>query len=94
VRDLVAQSPEFARIWLQHEARGKSAEVKTFVHQEVGSLTLRMQTFDVRSAPGQQRFVYHAEPGSPSAHAIRLLGSVAATSDRDGHDRRITAPPR
>jgi hypothetical protein len=53
-----------------------------------------MQTFDVRSAPGQQRFVYHAEPGSPSAHAIRLLGSVAATSDRDGHDRRITAPPR
>jgi transcriptional regulator with XRE-family HTH domain len=87
VRDLVSQSPEFARIWSRQEARGKSAEVKTFIHRDVGRLTLRMQTFDVRSAPGQQLVVYHAEPGSSSAHAIRLLGSVAATSDRDGYDR-------
>ncbi len=38
-----------------------------------------MQTFDVRSAPGQQLVVYHAEPGSPSADAMRLLGTITAT---------------
>ena len=38
-----------------------------------------MQTFDIREAPGQQLVVYHAEPGSPDAQALRLLGSIAAT---------------
>jgi len=33
----------------------------------------------VRAAPGQQLIVYQAEPGSPSAHALSLLVSVAAT---------------
>jgi hypothetical protein len=51
------------------------------VHRDIGELTVRMQTFDVRSAPGQQLVVYHAEPGSPSAQALRLLGSLAATED-------------
>jgi hypothetical protein len=41
-----------------------------------------MQTFDVRSAPGQELVVYHAEPASPSSEALTLLGSLAATSRR------------
>jgi hypothetical protein len=40
-----------------------------------------MQTFAVRSAPGQELVVYQAEPGSPSADAVALLGSLAATAD-------------
>jgi hypothetical protein len=40
-----------------------------------------MQTFDVRSAPGQHLVVYHAEPGTSSAQALDLLGSLAATAD-------------
>jgi hypothetical protein len=83
VRHLTQQSPEFARIWARHEARGKSAEVKTFVHPDVGRVTLRMQTLDVRSSPGQQLVVYLAEPGSRDADAIRLLGTVAATASAD-----------
>ncbi|WP_243714450.1 hypothetical protein [Actinomadura bangladeshensis] len=38
-----------------------------------------MQTFDVRSSPGQELVVYHAEPGSSSGEALALLGSLAAT---------------
>ncbi|MFD0683875.1 helix-turn-helix transcriptional regulator [Actinomadura fibrosa] len=80
--ELLAQSPEFAELWARHDARGKALESKRFHHREVGPLTLSMQTFDVRSSPGQELVVYHAEPGSASSEALRLLGSLAATSAR------------
>jgi transcriptional regulator with XRE-family HTH domain len=76
---LLASSAEFRELWAAHEARAKSLERKRFQHPSVGALTLTMQTFDVRSAPGQQLVVYHAEPGSESAAALRLLGTLAAT---------------
>jgi transcriptional regulator with XRE-family HTH domain len=79
VEELRASSPEFREIWARNQARGKSAEVKTFVHRDVGRITVRMQTFDIREAPGQQLVVYHAEPGSADAQALALLGSIAAT---------------
>lgn len=77
--ELLAGSPEFVRLWADHDARGKRVEVKRFVHPEVGELELRMQAFDVRSAPGQQLVVYQAEPGSSSADGLTLLGTLAAT---------------
>lgn len=77
---MLENSPEFTELWRRNDARGKQAEVKTFRHRDVGELTLRMHTFDVRDAPGQQLVVYHAEPGSASADALALLGALAATA--------------
>ena len=71
---------EFRGLWERRDARRKCLARKTFRHGEVGTLTLNMQTFDVRSAPGQELIVYDADPGTPSADALKLLGSVAATS--------------
>ena len=76
---LLAESSAFTSFWSENDARGKQAATKRFAHPEVGPMTLQSQTFDVRSAPGQELAVYHAEPGSASAEALGLLGTLAAT---------------
>ncbi len=78
--ELLNTSAEFGELWAHHDVRGKSFDLKRFRHPDVGELTLGMQTFAVRSAPGQELVVYQAEPGSSSADALRLLGSLAATA--------------
>ncbi|OBF58501.1 transcriptional regulator [Mycolicibacterium monacense] len=78
--ELLNGSAEFRTLWERHDARGKSLTSKTFRHPEVGVLELTMQTFDVRSAPGQELVVYDAAPDSPGADALKLLGSIAATA--------------
>ena len=75
VGELSLKSPEFARMWAQHEVRAKTAETKHFVHPVVGELALRFENLTVASAPGQHLVVYHADPGSPAEHALALLGS-------------------
>ena len=76
---LLAESSSFTEMWRENDARGKQAATKRLVHPDVGPLTLETQTFDIRSAPGQELVVYHAEPGSPSADSLGLLGTLAAT---------------
>lgn len=59
---------------------GKTRDAKHLLHPDVGPLTLTYQAFDIRDAPGQQVVIDQAEPGSPSAQALGLLGSIHATS--------------
>ncbi|MET8989933.1 helix-turn-helix transcriptional regulator [Nonomuraea wenchangensis] len=87
VRDLAGRSADFARLWNAHTVRGKTQDAKQFLHPDVGPLTLTYQAFDVRDAPGQQLVIYHAEPGSDSAQALGLLGSIHATR-RQSEPRR------
>ena len=79
---MLRDSPEFTQLWARNDARGKTSGIKRFVHPDVGLLELHMQTFDVRSQPGQQLVVYHAELGSPSFEGLSLLGSLTATRTR------------
>ncbi|MGH4035939.1 helix-turn-helix transcriptional regulator [Actinomycetota bacterium Odt1-20B] len=82
VRTLTEHSADFTRLWNAHTVRGKTRDAKHFLHPEVGPLALTYQAFDVREAPGRQLVIYHAEPGSPSAHSLTLLGSIHATRSR------------
>ncbi|MGW8777072.1 helix-turn-helix transcriptional regulator [Streptomyces sp. NPDC055796] len=80
VRDLTEHSADFTRLWNAHAVRGKTSDAKDFLHPDVGPLTLTYQAFDVREAPGQQLVVYQAEPATPSAQALTLLGTLHATA--------------
>ncbi|MFD5895976.1 helix-turn-helix transcriptional regulator [Streptomyces sp. NPDC060366] len=79
---LTGASEEFAALWSSHTVYGKTRDAKELVHPDVGPLSLTYESFDVRGAPGQQAVIYHAEPGSPSAQALALLGSLDATRRR------------
>jgi transcriptional regulator with XRE-family HTH domain len=75
VTELSAGSPAFATLWAAHDVGVKRRDAKLLEHPEVGRVRLAFETFDVRSAPGQQLVVYGAEPGSRSAEALdRLAG--------------------
>lgn len=71
-------SAEFRRLWDDPEVRGKTMELKRLHHPLVGELDLTMQTFEVRSAPGQELVVYHPVAGSRTDDGLRLLGTLAA----------------
>jgi transcriptional regulator with XRE-family HTH domain len=76
---LTQSSGEFRDLWARQEARGKNVAAKTFLHPEVGVLSLLMQSFDVRASRGQQLIIFSAEPGTPSADALaRLRGSSSS----------------
>jgi hypothetical protein len=52
---------------------------KHYHHHVVGDLTLAYESFDLRAEPGLSMTIYAAEPDSPTAHALALLASWAAT---------------
>jgi transcriptional regulator with XRE-family HTH domain len=79
VGELSLKSEAFRTLWARHDIRQKRHETKRFRHPVVGELTLEYESLTINSAPGQQLVVYQAEPGSPSAHALSLLGSLTAT---------------
>ncbi|WP_327328106.1 helix-turn-helix transcriptional regulator [Streptomyces sp. NBC_01210] len=79
VGELSMKSADFRVLWARHDVRGKTREAKLFHHAQVGDLELHYEAFTVNSAPTQQLIVYQAEPGSTSADALALLGSLSAS---------------
>jgi hypothetical protein len=78
VGELSMKSADFRVLWSRHDVRGKTREAKLFHHAQVGDLELHYEAFTINSAPTQQLIVYQAEPGSTSADALALLGSLSA----------------
>ncbi|MGW6913852.1 helix-turn-helix transcriptional regulator [Kitasatospora sp. NPDC054939] len=83
LRRLTEESGEFAALWSSHTVHGKSHGTKGLVHPDVGPLSLTFRTFDVRGEPGQHLVVYQAPPGSPTAEALTLLGTLHAAHHRE-----------
>ncbi|MEV8407536.1 helix-turn-helix transcriptional regulator [Streptomyces niveus] len=85
VGELSVRSPEFRSLWAREYTRVPPYDIKRMRHSLVGELELRHEALTIRSAPGQQLIILHAEPGSPSADALALLGSIGAS---DAPERR------
>jgi transcriptional regulator with XRE-family HTH domain len=78
VGELSVKSEDFRRLWARHDVKEKTYGVKLMRHPLVGELTLSFETFRLGDDPEQSLITYHAEPGSPSADALRLLASWGA----------------
>jgi transcriptional regulator with XRE-family HTH domain len=80
VGELCTRSDDFRRLWGAHNVRTHGTGVKHFHHNVVGDLALAYEGLDLRAEPGLTMTIYAAEPDSPTAHALTLLASWAATA--------------
>lgn len=87
VGELSTRSEEFATRWAAHNVRHHRTGTKRLHHPVVGDLELDYEALDLPGDPGLRMFVYTAAPGSPSADALALLASWAATQDHSGQAR-------
>jgi transcriptional regulator with XRE-family HTH domain len=78
VGELSVRSGAFRSLWAREYTRVPPYEVKRMRHSVVGEVELRHEALTIRSTPGQQLIILQAEPGSPSADALALLGSLSA----------------
>ncbi|MFI0716309.1 hypothetical protein ACH4SK_38075 [Streptomyces inhibens] len=75
IGQLSLKSPEFRQLGAAHDVQDKGFGVKVVNQPPAGRLTLAYETLTLPADPDQQVITYHAEPGSPSAEALRLLAS-------------------
>src|SRR5215217_3741040 len=80
VGELSTRSDEFREHFAKHDVRFHVSGVRYFHHREVGDLELNYQRLELVFAAGLTIFPYTADPGTRSAEALSLLGSLAATT--------------
>lgn len=73
IGELSINSPDFARLWAEHDVRLCSSGTRLLHHPEIGDLDLRYEVLHLPDTDGQRLLVHTAEPGSTSADALRLL---------------------
>ncbi|MCT9105874.1 helix-turn-helix domain-containing protein [Streptomyces mirabilis] len=84
VGELSVKSEDFRRLWATHDVKEKSHGVKRMRHPLVGDLSLQYESFRLPDDSEQSLVTYHAEPGSASAEALRLLASWGTDATRAG----------
>jgi transcriptional regulator with XRE-family HTH domain len=91
VGELSMKSDRFRKLWARHDVRRGESATSVIRHPRVGDLRLRREKFAIAGTDGLILAVYHADPGSPSADALALLGSLTATDPPVGDDRASRA---
>jgi len=79
VGELSVKSERFRRLWARHDIRRGESAASVIRHPRVGDLQLRREKFVIAGTDGLVLTIYHADPGSRSADALALLGSITAT---------------
>jgi transcriptional regulator with XRE-family HTH domain len=89
VGELATHSPEFRTWWAGHTVKTHTAGTKRIHHPVVGDLTVAYETLALASAPDIRLVTYLTDRGTPSADAIDLLRSWAATTSSSLGPRRL-----
>jgi transcriptional regulator with XRE-family HTH domain len=79
IGELSTRSEDFRGRWAAHDVKLSCAYVKALHHPVVGDVTLTYEALHLPNDAGQRILVYAAEPATPSAEALALLASWAAT---------------
>ena len=83
VGELSTRSEDFRVRWATHDVQFHRTGFKRLRHPVVGALDLTYEAMEFPSDPGLTLLVYTAEANSPTADALGLLASWAATVDRE-----------
>lgn len=75
VDDLLTISPDFAELWEQRPVYKPNSGSKTFIHPEIGPITLDCDFLTVRDSD-LRLIVYTAPPGSEAAGQLDLLAAI------------------
>ncbi|WP_309116552.1 helix-turn-helix transcriptional regulator [Saccharothrix sp.] len=88
VRELVLESPEFARLWKRQDVQGHPHGRRVLHHPDVGTITLRFQVMHLVGARGWRTVTYYADPGTADHDGMVMLDMAA-----DDHAAHPTEPP-
>ncbi|WP_457101704.1 helix-turn-helix transcriptional regulator [Microbacterium sp. P5_E9] len=91
VGELSTRSERFRTLWAAHNVRFHRTGVKHLHHPVVGDLELSYEAFELPSDPGLTMQTYTAEPGTPSADALKVLASWAATTSTSAPRTGVTS---
>ena len=83
IGELSTRSEEFRTRWAAHNVRFHRTGIKRLHHPIVGDLELTFEALELPADPGLRITTYTAEADTPSADALNLLASWAATIDQD-----------
>jgi transcriptional regulator with XRE-family HTH domain len=82
VGELSTRSELFRRRWASHDVQFHRSGQKRLRHPVVGRLDLDYEGMELASSPGLHLNVYTAAAGTPTADALRLLASWAASQEQ------------
>jgi transcriptional regulator with XRE-family HTH domain len=93
VGELSTQSELFRQRWASQDVRFHRSGRKRLRHPSVGQLDLDFEALELPSEPGLQLNIYTAAAGTPSADALKLLASWAASQDQLGTEHDAPSRP-
>jgi len=81
VGELSTQSESFRQRWASQDVRFHRSGAKRLRHPIVGQLDLNFESLEMPSEPGLYLNIYTAAAGTPTADALKLLASWAASQE-------------
>ncbi|MGC4937664.1 helix-turn-helix transcriptional regulator [Kribbella sp. DT2] len=85
IGELSTRSEEFRTRWAAHNVRFHRTGLKRLHHPVVGNLDLTFEALEFPAHPGLTLLVYTAPADTPTADALKLLSSWAATTELADH---------